>query len=91
LLTPGIVGDTALNNRRKLPLNRPSSQWYSTVTFWPSMKPVSLRPLRKASTRTGTDDEALTKPTTGIVDRCAPAASGDAAAAPPSPAMNSRR
>ena len=27
----------------------PSSQWYSTVTFWPSTVPVSLRPLPNAA------------------------------------------
>jgi hypothetical protein len=31
--------------------NWPLSQWYSTVTFWPSMVPVSLRPLRNAAPR----------------------------------------
>src|SRR6516164_6016202 len=70
--------------------NRPSSQWYSTVTFWPSMKPASLRPLRKASPKPATDDEALTKPTTGNARCWACAASGNAAA-PPSAAMKSRR
>jgi ABC-type uncharacterized transport system substrate-binding protein len=28
----------------------PSNQWYSTAAFWPSMVPVSLRPLRNAVT-----------------------------------------
>jgi hypothetical protein len=37
---PGLAGDSC----------RPSSQWYPTVTFWPSTVPVSLRPLRNAAT-----------------------------------------
>src|SRR5260370_540553 len=31
----------------------PPSQWYSTVTFWPSTYPVSLRPLRNAAEKRG--------------------------------------
>ena len=42
---------------------RPSSQWYSTVTFWPSIVPLSLRPLRNAAARRAeaSADRLLTK------------------------------
>src|SRR5262249_36334651 len=50
-----------------------------------------VRPLRNAAARGASDDPALTNPTTGIVDCCARAATGHAAAAPPSSVMNSRR
>jgi hypothetical protein len=51
--------------------NWPSSQWYSTVTFWPSTKPASLRPLRNAAAKGASDDPALTNPTTGTAACCA--------------------
>jgi hypothetical protein len=57
------------------------------ATFCPSTYPVSLSPLRNAaSDRLGLRVGLIT----GIADCCARAASGHAAA-PPSPAMNSRR
>ena len=73
--------------------NWPSSQWYSTVTFWPSTEPVSLRPLRKAVTMRAepSADPPSTNPITGITPCCACAPSGHAAAALPSSDMNSRR
>src|SRR6516225_1325180 len=73
--------------------NWPSSQWYSTVTFWPSTEPVSLRPLRKAVTKRAepSADPPSTNPITGIAPCCARAASGHATAAPPNAASNSRR
>src|SRR5262245_54712872 len=71
----------------------PSSQWYSTVTFWPSMVPVSLRPLRNAATYGAlpSPDPSRINPTTGSAGCCARAPSGHATAAPPTVNMNSRR
>ena len=59
----------------------------------PSTWPVSLRPWRKARSRstTASGDRFSRNPTTGIAPCCARAASGHAAAAPPSTVMNSRR
>src|SRR6516165_629406 len=70
----------------------PSSQWYSTITFWPSTKPASLRALRNTAPKRAelSDDRPLTKPKTGIGGCCARAAIGHAAA-PPTSVMNSRR
>src|SRR5258708_39999965 len=64
------------------------------ATFWPSTKRASLRPARKAANGWTTDSagEGLRNPTTGIAGCCARAAKGDeAAVAPPSSVMNSRR
>src|SRR6516164_954859 len=62
------------------------------VTFWPSTKPASLRPSRKATTDTlSLANLLLRNPIIGIAGCCARAASGHAAAAPPSAASNSRR
>src|SRR5262245_5663963 len=71
----------------------PSSQWYSTVTFWPSTVPVSLRPLRNAATlrALASADPSRINPITRIAGCCARAASGHATAAPPSVAKNFRR
>jgi hypothetical protein len=62
-------------------------------TFWPSVLPVSARPRRKAWSTCSLDPGAsgLRSPTTGIAGCCARAASGHAAAAPPSSVMNARR
>src|SRR6516165_2257428 len=62
--------------------NWPLSQWYSTVTFWPSTVPASPRPLRNAATRPASGALLLTNPTTGIAADCARAASGHADAEP---------
>jgi hypothetical protein len=57
------------------------------------MKPACFRPSRNAGICWRSDAAALTdmNPTKGIVGCCARAASGHAAAAPPSKVMNSRR
>src|SRR5262245_49848603 len=69
-----------------------SAERYSISTFWPSMKPASLRPWPNAAVRcVASASEVLrTNPITGIADCCARAASGQAAA-PPSSVMNWRR
>jgi hypothetical protein len=54
-----------------------------------SQQVVSLRPLRNAAALSA--DPLLTKPTIGIAGCCARAASGHAAATPPTSVMNSRR
>src|SRR5215831_8131411 len=76
--------------------NRPiwfSAQRYSIATFRPSTKPSLLRPWRKAAAMGAypLDVWPLRNPTTGIGGCCARAASGHAAAAPPSVAKNFRR
>src|SRR5262249_48245979 len=56
VVKPGVA-ITATRRRTKSAISAgkrsywPSSQWYSTVTFWPSMAPVSLGPLRNAAPR----------------------------------------
>src|SRR5262249_46405207 len=59
--------------------------------LWPSTKPVSRKPCRNASSTytESSGDRLLKNPITGIAGCCARAASGHAAAAPPS--RNSRR
>src|SRR5882757_6923823 len=71
----------------------PSSHWYSTVTFRPSMEPVSLRPLRNAAAlrALASADPSRINPTAGSAGCCARAAIGHVAAAPPSSLINSRR
>src|SRR5215467_3591193 len=71
----------------------PSAQRYSIDTFWPSTKPDSLRPRRNAVNQWGCSPANVTlrNPITGIAACCARAASGHAAAAPPTSVMNSRR
>jgi hypothetical protein len=63
------------------------------ATFWPSINPLSLRPLRNAVKKGvhSAGEARLRNPTTGIADCCARAASGHAAAALPRSVMNSRR
>src|SRR6516162_4606339 len=63
------------------------------VTLWPSTKPISPNPLRKAATRfaESSGDLLPRNPITGIDDCCARAASGQIAAEPPSSVMKSRR
>ena len=58
--------------------NRPSNQLYSTVTFWPSTQPASVRPLRNALARRteASADLRLTRATTGNGGCCARATSG---------------
>jgi hypothetical protein len=96
------VAMTATRRRTKSAISagrrsyRPSSQWYSTITLWPSTKPVSPRPLRNAAAlpAEASADPPLTNPITGSAGwACAGRghAAAEAAAAPPSPAMNSRR
>src|SRR5262249_56890975 len=70
----------------------PSNQLYSTVTFWPSTQPASLRPLRNALARRteASADLRLTRATTGNGGCCAGAESGHATAVP-SAAIKSRR
>ena len=69
-----------------------SPQRYSMATLRPSTKPASLKPCRNAaSVREPMAVVAARNPTTGIAGCCARAASGHAAAAPPSSVMNSRR
>src|SRR5262249_62015227 len=59
----------------------------------PSTKPVPLSPLRNAIKEggEGSSEPAPISPTPGSVGCCARAASGQAAAAPPSSVINSRR
>src|SRR5262249_22184928 len=69
------------------------AQRYSMATFLPSTNPASFRPCRKGSTiyAKPVAGVLLRNPTTGIAGCCARAASGHAATAPPSAAINSRR
>jgi hypothetical protein len=62
-------------------------------TFRPSTKPLSLKPRRHAVTKGAhsTGVVPFRNPITGIAGCCARAASGQAAAAPPSSVMNFRR
>src|SRR5215831_13552325 len=63
------------------------------VTFSPSTSPTSFRPWRNETRRLvmPSDDLLSRKPITGIAGCCARAASGHAAAAPPSVAKNRPR
>jgi hypothetical protein len=71
----------------------PSAQRNSIATLRPSTKPDCARPWRNPSSilalRSG--EPVCRKPITGIATCCARAASGHAAAAPPSAAINFRR
>src|SRR5262249_48371069 len=71
----------------------PSSQWYSTITFWPSTVPVSLRPMRNAAPKRAESlgDRALRKPTIGTAVCCWARAASGHADAPPIALMKSRR
>src|SRR5262245_27337786 len=71
----------------------PRAQRYSMVTFWPSKKPASPRPLRNAcnTSPVSSGERALMNPITGLVGCCARTENGQAAVAPPSNLMNSRR
>src|SRR4029079_5022132 len=63
------------------------------VTFWPSKKTASPRPLRNAC-NTGpvsSGERALKNPITGLTACCARTENGQPAVAPPSNLMNSRR
>jgi hypothetical protein len=73
--------------------SRPPAQRNSIDTLRPSTYPVSLKPLRNASSRLTLISAEVPprNPITGIAVCCARAASGHAAAAPPSKVMNSRR
>ena len=73
--------------------NWPCAQRYSTATFWPSTKPVSLRPWRNARKRSayGSGNSVPINPITGTAVCCARTGSGHAAAAPPRRLMNLRR
>jgi hypothetical protein len=66
---------------------------FSPATSRPSAKPASLKPRRNAATDSAHSlAVALPRsPITGIAFCCARAASGQAAVAPPSRVMNSRR
>jgi hypothetical protein len=96
LLPMAAISDTRLRTRSAaMSGNRSSSSFAqrdSIATFWPSTKPTAFRLSRNAATRWahGAAEALLMKPITGIAGCCALAASGHAAA-PPSPAMNSRR
>src|SRR6516165_4613979 len=70
----------------------PSAQRYSNATLRPSTKPVSRKPWWNARKRPAykSSDSLPRNPITGKAGGCARAANGQAAA-PPSPAMNSRR
>src|SRR5262245_2912980 len=70
-----------------------SAERNSIATFWPSTKPASRRPARNAATKCaiGASGVLRRNPMTGIGGGCPRAASGHAAAAPPSTVMNSRR
>ena len=63
------------------------------VTFWPSKKPASPRPLRNAckTSPVSSGERALINPITGLAACCARAENGQAAAAPPRSVMKSRR
>ena len=76
-----------VRHQSRQPIRLTSAERYSIATFWPSTKPVSFRPWRNAATRCGDVSRAIAlrrNPTTGIAGCCARAASGHAAAAPPS-------
>src|SRR6516225_8205086 len=70
----------------------PSAQRYSNATLRPSTKPVSRKPWWNARKRPAfkSSDSLPRNPITGMAVGCARTATGQAAA-PPSPAMNSRR
>src|SRR5262249_27788557 len=70
----------------------PRAQRNSMATFWPSLKPLSLKPRRNAATRCAesSGDLALMNPITGMDACCPRAASGHATAVPPSSVMNWR-
>src|SRR4051812_8905634 len=70
---------------------RPSAQRYSIATFWPSMYPISFRPVRNAVAKGAhvAGDEPLRNPTTGL-GCCARATSGHAEVVA-TPVINSRR
>ena len=71
----------------------PRAQRYSMTTLWPSKKPNSPRPFRNAC-NTGpvsSGERALMNPISGFADCCARTENGQAAVAPPSNLMNSRR
>src|SRR6476661_6000306 len=63
------------------------------MAFWPSMMPCSAKPLRRASTRCSLSlaERALRNPMTGLMEDCAPAASGQAAALPITTRKSRRR
>jgi hypothetical protein len=63
------------------------------VTFWPSKKPTSPSPLRNAcnTVPASSGERALKYPITGLAACCARTENGQAAVAPPSNLMNSRR
>jgi hypothetical protein len=71
----------------------PFAQRYSIVTFRPSAYPVSASPRLNAAVKCAlaSGDLVLRNPITGIAACCARAATGHAAATPPSSVMNSRR
>ena len=73
--------------------SRPAAQRYSIVTFWPSTKPSSLRPKRRASARCEkpSADCPFNIPTTGTAGCCACTESDSTAAKAPTKTMNSRR
>jgi len=71
----------------------PRAQRYSMVTFWPSKKPASPRPLRNAR-NTGpvsSGERALKNPITGLAACCARTENGHVTAVQPKSVMNSRR
>src|SRR6478672_8377808 len=70
----------------------PPAQRNSIATVFPSTKPASLKPLRNPAKRLafGSGEPECRNPMTGIAGCCARAASGHAAAAPPSMVMNAR-
>src|SRR5262245_15995028 len=71
----------------------PRAQRYSMVTFWPSKKPASPRPLRNAC-NTGpvsSGERALINPITGLAACCARTENGHATAVQPKSVTNSRR
>ena len=90
----GPIVDDQLEPRRKHDrrLGRcfPSAQKSIGTDNKHTTKPVSRRPCRIAATGTA-NDAPLSSPTSGIFGCCARAASGQAAAVLPSPAINSRR
>src|SRR5262249_29636804 len=72
--------------------NWPSAQRYSMATLRPSAQPASPRPRWNPAMRSVhcAADTPCSTPITGIAGCCAPAPSGNVAAAPPSSVMNSR-
>src|ERR1700730_17267736 len=72
--------------------NSPSAQRYSMATLRPSAKPASPRPRWNPAMRSVhcAADTPCSTPITGIAGGCARAATGQAAAAPPSSVMKSR-